>query len=783
MSILQAQEEQLEVDEALLTQEEIADINDADNEDDASIKDNKMGHNHDDNEDSMAEHKQVVLVRTSLASNVEAGATKVSPASMAGFRVGYRFRLGSESSGYEERIITGFGSLLFEAPLEQSHGVGTELLMMALSPSERAALKKVEREAAKREARQSIKEAKAKVSEDKSSLAQELDIAVADLEDKSQQLPEPVTQLSVAPSRSTPSTERLEACRVEKSQLLAEVASIRLQLAQMKEGERGMKASSSVPVSLMFSALYERLVQIEPTQSAQLDLKTTTTPRAAELSFDQASPSIAVMPSVVSSPSSPPPITPLSSPPLTMRTPTSSAVSSTASSSWRRATRVVRSANRFQQLRKHTYEGLVIQKDVVIPPRSSSAAPHKSSTFRATTPLKRRSRQRLTTNIGKSPPTPSTPLSPSSPSSPSQYSSTSTSKRRDAMWISSPLREQQSPTSPRTPGSARAVVWVYSGGSAIALEPVSSSPGKHALSHAAMTMASLHNKLRNAGEEIHASMASRMRMKKQLKSHPAWVDHLAHVLAQPWCRVLSQSLGPALTAVAIAEAFLDDSNPPLGMTMSSHKLLSTGTFNGHQGLAAKCWALSWVMDACEVFCAHAIRTSPAAVAAAAEAAEASSSSLREMVAWKRRSMNRKHTTENEDDSSAAPLGVPMLGRLALRALLLPGFPAFVLSMVNDTWNTLHAGLSTCGSALLRRLPAGPLLYWLWAHVPPESGLRLRPLLLRTRLMARWLAWAMPVLRWSWHYMCNAVHRTKTQRRQAHERAAIAAAVYYVHLHR
>ena len=805
MSILDAQEEQLDLDEALIMKDEIENTNDTNNEDAATTEDNNEGYK--DEYEGTAEQNEVVLVRTSLASNVEAGATKVNPASMAGFRVGYRFRLGNACSGYEERIITGFGSLLFEAPLEQSHGAGTELLMMALSPAERAALKKAERESTQREARQSINDAKAKLSEQREALGKELDIAVADLEDKSQQLPEEAEAVQPPLSVVLPSMNRLEACREEKTELLSEAADIRLQLAKMQdEGEEetsldgfevirqsaGLSSSAQEDsdetnvqqAKIAPIADDDQLAQAQSTPPTTSEF--TDSPQAAQLSFDQASPFTTVMDSALSTPT-PPPITPHSlaqelSTPTTVRTPSSSVSSAAAaSSSWRRATRVVRSANRFQNQRKHTYEGIVIQKDVVIPPRPSSASPLQSSTFRATTPLKRRSRQRYTAN------TDGLPFSPSSPSPPSPSSPIPNSRRRDESWMSSPLREHQSPTSPRTPGSnARAVVWVYSGNNAIALEPMSSSPGMHALSHAAMAMASLHDKPVNTEEEAYASVARRVRMKRPPTSHPAWVGLLAHVLAQPWCHVFSQTLGPALTAVAIAEAFLDDSgssSSSLGLPLSSHRALA-GALCNHQSLAAKCWALSWVMDACEAFCAHAIRTSPAAVAAAAEAAKASQSSdsQREMVAWKRRAINRKYTEKKAEDSSTVFLGVPKLGRLALRALLLPGLPAFLLSVAHETWSVLRASLSTYGSAALQHLPAGPLLHWAWAHVPPDSGLRLKPLFLRTRLMARWLAWAMPVLRGSWRYMCKAVHKVKTERRQAHERAAIAAAVMYSHIY-
>jgi hypothetical protein len=79
--------------------------------------------------------KAATGVKTTLAADAVVGATRVSVASMAGFLVGHKLRVGGKANA-EERMITGFGSLCFLDPLLHAHVAGEPVLLLKPSPHE-----------------------------------------------------------------------------------------------------------------------------------------------------------------------------------------------------------------------------------------------------------------------------------------------------------------------------------------------------------------------------------------------------------------------------------------------------------------------------------------------------------------------------------------------------------------------------------------------------------------------------------------------------------------------
>ena len=73
--------------------------------------------------------ENVTQVTTSLRSASTAGASRLDVASARGWKVGYKARVGSQSS-CEERFVTGFGSLLLDRPLALSHAQGAPVAMV-----------------------------------------------------------------------------------------------------------------------------------------------------------------------------------------------------------------------------------------------------------------------------------------------------------------------------------------------------------------------------------------------------------------------------------------------------------------------------------------------------------------------------------------------------------------------------------------------------------------------------------------------------------------------------
>ena len=74
-------------------------------------------------------------VKTVLDVDAAAGATRVSVKSMAGFVVGHKLRVGTGAAA-EERLITGFGSLVLAEPLARPHAAGSPVVMLRPSPDE-----------------------------------------------------------------------------------------------------------------------------------------------------------------------------------------------------------------------------------------------------------------------------------------------------------------------------------------------------------------------------------------------------------------------------------------------------------------------------------------------------------------------------------------------------------------------------------------------------------------------------------------------------------------------
>jgi len=79
-------------------------------------------------------------VKTVLDADAPAGSSRVTVASMAGFLLGYRVRIGSGSSA-EDRHIAGFGSLVLDFPLSHAHHAGEPVVMLKPTREEAKAFK------------------------------------------------------------------------------------------------------------------------------------------------------------------------------------------------------------------------------------------------------------------------------------------------------------------------------------------------------------------------------------------------------------------------------------------------------------------------------------------------------------------------------------------------------------------------------------------------------------------------------------------------------------------